>query len=192
MPDIVLASSSSYRQALLQKLGLPFTAAAPDIDETPRTDETPRELVQRLAIAKAQALAERFPRHLIIGSDQVACIDSHILGKPGSVANARAKLQLASGRCVKFFTGLCLLDSASGHYQSLTEPFRVYFRNLTAAQIASYIDREMPLDCAGSFKSEGLGIALFDKLEGDDPNALIGLPLIRLAGMLERAGVATL
>lgn len=192
MPDIVLASSSSYRQSLLQKLGLPFIAAAPDIDETPRPDEPPRDLVQRLAIAKAQALAERFPRHLIIGSDQVACIDDRILGKPGSAANARAQLQLASGRCVEFFTGLCLLDSASGQYQALIEPFRVHFRNLAPAQIANYVDREMPLDCAGSFKSEGLGIALFDKLEGDDPNALIGLPLIRLVGMLEQAGVETL
>ena len=192
MPDIVLASSSSYRQALLRRLGLPFTSASPDIDETPLPGESPRELTCRLAIAKAQALAPHFPRHLIVGSDQVACIDDRILGKPGSAANACEQLRLTSGRMVEFCTGLCLLDSTSHTFQAIVEPFRVHFRTLTETQIANYVQREMPLDCAGSFKSEGLGIALFERLEGDDPNALIGLPLIRLVQMLEKAGVTVL
>lgn len=192
MPDLVLASSSPYRQALLEKLGLPFVCASPNIDETPLANESPAELTSRLATAKARALADRFPRHLIIGSDQVACIDLQILGKPGSAANAAAQLKLASGRRVEFFTGLCLLDSASGETQTRVEGFTVHFRPLSDQQIAAYIDREQPLDCAGSFKSEGLGIALFERLEGDDPNALIGLPLIQLTTMLERAGMPVL
>jgi MAF protein len=192
MPHLVLASSSRYRQALLGKLGLPFAAAAPDIDESPLPGETPRALVERLAAAKARALATRFPHHLIIGSDQVACLDDRVLGKPGTEAAAREQLRLASGRSVEFLTGLCLLDSASGIERTLTEPFRVHFRTLTETQIARYVEREQPLDCAGSFKSEGLGIALFERLEGNDPNALIGLPLIRLTHLLEQAGVAVL
>ncbi len=162
--------------------------ASPDIDETPQPDENPTELTGRLAIAKARALADRFPDHLIIGSDQVACIDMHILGKPGSAANAIAQLKLASGRRVEFFTGLCLLNSANGEVQTRVELFTAHFRPLSDQQISTYIERERPLDCAGSFKSEGLGIALFERLEGDDPNALIGLPLIQLTSMLERAG----
>lgn len=192
MPELVLASSSTYRQALLKKLGLPFQCASPDIDESALPGETPQELTARLAIAKALALATRFPRHLIIGSDQVASIDNETLGKPGSEANARNQLRQASGRRVEFFTGLCLLNSETGAIQTSVERFAVHFRPLTDAQISSYINKEMPLDCAGSFKSEGLGIALFERLEGDDPNTLIGLPLIRLTKMLEKAGLPVL
>lgn len=192
MPHLVLASSSRYRQALLGKLGLPFTAASPDIDESPLPGETPRALVERLAAAKARALTTRFPHHLIIGSDQVACLDERILGKPGTGAAACEQLRLASGRSVEFLTGLCLLDSASGVEHTLTEPFQVHFRTLTETQIARYVEREQPLDCAGSFKSEGLGIALFERLEGNDPNSLIGLPLISLISLLEQAGVTVL
>jgi len=192
MPELVLASSSTYRQALLKKLGLPFLRASPDVDETALPGETPLELTARLAIAKARALAPRFPTHLIIGSDQVASIDGKILGKPGSEANACDQLRQASGRRVEFFTGLCLLNSETDAIQMSVERFTVHFRTLTKAQISSYIKKEMPLDCAGSFKSEGLGIALFERLEGDDPNTLIGLPLIRLTQMLEAAGLPVL
>lgn len=192
MPELVLASSSHYRQALLQKLGIPFVSANPDIDETQLPDETPAQLCLRLAIAKARALATHFPKHLIIGSDQVACIDHHTLGKPRTVAKACEQLQLASGRRVDFMTGVCLLNSATGTIDATTEAYSVYFRALNPSQIAAYVDKEKPLDCAGSFKSEGLGIALFDRLQGDDPNTLIGLPLIRLTRMLESAGIAVL
>jgi len=192
MPHLVLASSSRYRQMLLGKLDLPFEAAAPDIDESSLPGEQPRALVHRLAIAKAQALTDRFPNHLIIGSDQVACLDGHILGKPGTAERACEQLRLASGRSVEFLTGLCLLNSATQTFEAAVESFRVHFRTLSEMQISRYVAREQPLDCAGSFKSEGLGIALFEKLEGDDPNTLIGLPLIRLVQMLERAGLPVL
>src|SRR5690606_11614848 len=188
----VLASSSRYRQMLLGKLDLPFEAAAPDIDESPLPGEQPRALVHRLAIAKAQALTDRFPNHLIIGSDHVSCLDGHILGKPGTAERACEQLRLASGRSVEFLTALCLLNSATQTFEASAESFRVHFRTLSEMQISRYVAREQPLDCAGSFKSEGLGIALFEKLEGDDPNTLIGLPLIRLVQMLERAGLPVL
>lgn len=184
----MLASSSRYRRALLEKLGLDFIADSPAIDESAQPGETPAALVERLAREKAQALATKYPRHLIIGSDQVACLDGEILGKPGNAVRARQQLQAASGRHVLFLTGLCLLDSESGVLQSVVEPFAVEFRMLSAAQIDRYLEREQPFDCAGSFKSEGLGIALFERLEGDDPNALVGLPLIRLVTLLEAAG----
>ncbi|MET0380017.1 MAG: nucleoside triphosphate pyrophosphatase [Spongiibacteraceae bacterium] len=192
MPELVLASSSPYRQALLKKLGLSFVCASPDIDETPRPGESPVELTRRLAAAKAHALADRFPHHLIIGSDQAACIDRQVLGKPGSAANAISQLKLASGRRVEFFTGLCLLNSVNNKNQVLVDRFTVHFRKLSDQQIATYVEREQPLDCAGSFKSEGLGIALFERLEGDDPNTQIGLPLIQLTRMLEHAGMPVL
>lgn len=192
MPELVLASSSRYRQALLQKLGIPFVSASPDIDESRLPGEPAIQLCLRLAVAKARALATRFPEHLIIGSDQVARLDNHTLGKPGTKAKAREQLRLASGKRVDFLTGICLFNSATGAIDTAAEPYSVYFRTLTPAQIADYIEKEEPLDCAGSFKSEGLGIALFERLEGDDPNALIGLPLIRLTRMLESAGVTVL
>lgn len=189
MPALVLASGSAYRRALLEKLGLPFAWESPDVDETARPGESAQALVERLARAKAGALAGRYPRHLIIGSDQVACLDGQILGKPGDAANARRQLRAASGRRVDFFTGLCLLDSATGECRSLVEPFAVIFRSLTDENIERYLERDRPFDCAGSFKSEGLGIALFERLEGSDSNALIGLPLIRLVDLLAQAGV---
>lgn len=186
---LVLGSTSPFRYELLKKLALDFKTAAPDIDETRLPGETPESLVQRLALEKARAVVQYYPQALIIGSDQVACIDDEILGKPGSRENAIMQLQKASGRMVTFQTGLCLLNSASGRHQVLTEPYRVHFRTLSQAQIERYVDHEKPLNCAGSFKSEGMGICLFQRLEGDDPNTLIGLPLIRLIKMLEQEGV---
>jgi MAF protein len=186
---LVLASSSPYRSALLGRLGLPFETAVPQVDESRRPGEPPQVLVLRLAEAKARAVARERPDALIIGSDQVASIDDQILGKPGNRARAVAQLEHASGRCVVFQTGLCLLNAVTGRTQTLVEPFRVHFRPLTRARIEAYLDREAPYNCAGSFKSEGLGIALFERLEGDDPSALIGLPLIRLVTLLESEGL---
>ncbi|HET8711423.1 MAG TPA: Maf family protein, partial [Spongiibacteraceae bacterium] len=146
-------------------------------------------LSARLAQAKAQALTARFPAHLIIGSDQVASLDDRILGKPGNPENAKHQLHTCSGRRVEFLTGLCLLDSAAGSAKTIVEPFAVEFRHLSDDQIDNYLAREQPFDCAGSFKVEGLGIALFERLEGNDPNTLIGLPLIQLTTLLQQAGV---
>ena len=187
---LVLASTSGFRKQLLEKLNLPFVTASPDADETAQENETPEQLVQRLSIAKAEAIVPDFPNHLIIGSDQVACIDGEILGKPGSFDNALAQLRNASGKTVTFYTGLTLINSSTGNRQTACETFNVHFRNLNDAQITRYLQLEQPYNCAGSFKSEGLGISLFEKLEGDDPNSLIGLPLIRLIQMLDREGIA--
>lgn len=192
MRPLVLASTSPFRRALLQRLGLPFDTASPGSDESPLPGETPQALVVRLAEAKARAVAAAFPRHLIIGSDQVALLDDEVLGKPGDHARATAQLAAASGRTVRFLTGLCLLNSESGRTQTCSEPFDVQFRPLSKAQIEAYLRAEQPYNCAGSFKSEGLGIALFERLQGDDPNALIGLPLIRLVSMLAEEGVDVL
>lgn len=189
MRPLVLASSSVYRRELLQRLQLPFTSCSPNIDERPLADETPQTLVQRLAVAKARALRAQFLQHLIIGSDQVAVLDGQILGKPGTAAAAIAQLTAVSGRSVTFYTGLCLLDSASGTIQVDCVPFTVHFRTLSPEQISRYTEREQPLDCAGSFKSEGLGISLFRATEGEDATSLIGLPLIRLCDMLSQAGI---
>jgi septum formation protein len=192
MHSIVLASSSPYRRQLLEQLKLPFEWSSPDIDETVLPDEEPMALVKRLALAKARALATQFPQHCIIGSDQVACLNGNILGKPGTLNNARRQLRACSGRRVGFLTGLCLLDSSNGSFETIVEPFTVIFRTLSNEQIDNYLTREQPFDCAGSFKVEGLGIALFECLEGADPNALIGLPLIRLVTLLQRAGIAVI
>ncbi len=189
-PRLVLASTSPFRQALLERLGLPFETAAPSIDESIHASEKPQQLVQRLSSLKARAVAATHPDSLIIGSDQVACVDDHILGKPGNRENAIAQLQLASGKPVVFHTGLCLLNSGTDTEQVLCESFRVHFRRLSLEQIERYVDREQPFGCAGSFKSEAFGIVLFTRLEGDDPNALIGLPMIRLVDMLSKEGVA--
>ncbi len=186
---LVLASTSPFRRALLERLGLPFTTAAPEVNETRLPGEPPQVLVLRLAEAKARAVAPVHPGALIIGSDQVACIDDQVLGKPGDRDQAIAQLQRASGRAVVFQTGLCLLNTMTGRAQTLVEPFRVHFRPLTVERIEGYLDRERPYNCAGSFKSEGLGIALFERLEGDDPSALVGLPLIRLVTLLESEGL---
>ncbi len=171
------------------KLGLPFVCAAPNIDESPIDNETPQQLVARLAEQKAQAVAADHPNSLIIGSDQVAILDGDIIGKPGDHAHAIKQLSRASGKTVTFHTGLSLYNSHTQLSQTEVVPFTVHFRELTASQIENYLQKEQPYNCAGSFKSEGLGISLFEKLEGDDPNTLIGLPLIRLIKMLENQGV---
>lgn len=189
MRQLVLASTSPYRQALLAKLQLPFTTAAPSTDETPYPGESAEDLVLRLAIAKARALGEAFPDSLIVGSDQVYVLNGAICGKPHTEENARAQLRAASGNSVVFYTGLALFDSRDGSVQSRVEPFSVDFRPLSDAEIARYVALEQPLNCAGSFKSEGLGITLFERLSGRDPNTLVGLPLIALAEMLRQAGV---
>lgn len=197
MRKLILASSSPYRAQLLARLEIPFEAFSPDVDEHPRTGETPEQLVSRLALTKARALVSRHPDALIIGSDQVAvpteaAEGAALLGKPGTAARAREQLARLSGRSVIFLTGLCLLDAASGQDQTRVVTTRVQFRPLDAREIERYVAREQPLDCAGAFKSEGLGIALFEAIEGDDPNALVGLPLIELCRMLGRAGVDVL
>jgi len=189
---LILASSSPYRQTLLAKLGLRFEAASPSIDETALAKETPEALCKRLAEEKARALAQRFPAHLIIGSDQVAMLEGTQLTKPGNQAKTIAQLQAASGKAVEFYTSVCVLNSETG--DALTDMDRTvaHFRKLTDAQIEGYVAREPAYDCAGGFKSEGLGVALLDKLETSDPNALVGLPLIRLVRLLEKFGVEPL
>lgn len=189
MPRLVLASTSPFRKAILEKLVLSFEVFAPDVDESPLPDESPHQLVERLACAKARKVAEAFSDALIIGSDQVAVIDDQIIGKPGDHTQAIKQLQQASGKTVSFLTGLCLYNAATSQYQSEVVPFKVIFRALSAQQIENYLQAEQPYNCAGSFKSEGLGIALFERLEGEDPNTLIGLPLIRLIRMLEKEGL---
>ncbi|MCC5854995.1 MAG: septum formation inhibitor Maf [Idiomarina sp.] len=186
---IVLASSSPYRRALLERLNLSFIAVAPEIDESPHPNETPDALVKRLATNKAKALSDSYPGHLIIGSDQVAVFQQQILGKPGSSEAAIQQLTQFSGHAVSFLTGLSVLNTQTGEQRTIVEPFQVYFRSLTENEIITYIKEEQPLDCAGSFKSEGLGITLFERMEGNDPNALIGLPLIQLLSMLRSFGV---
>ena len=186
---IVLASASPFRKMLFEKLRLVFETDAPDIDERCHAGEMPQQLVRRLSVSKAQAVAECYPDALIIGSDQVAADAGTILGKPGDHARAMAQLKGLVGRTVTFYTGLCLYNSFSGHTQVEVIPSTVVFRQLGEAQIERYLRMEQPYNCAGSFKSEGLGIALFERLQGDDPNALIGLPLIRLIYMLEKEGV---
>lgn len=188
--NLTLASTSRYRKALLEKLGLPFDCAAPDVDERPLAEESAQALVARLARAKAQAIADGRDHGLIIGSDQVCVCDGRILGKPDTIDNAIAQLMAAQGRSVTFYTGLCVLDAATGQAHQLVEPFTVHFRTLDEAAIRRYVEAELPLDCAGSFKCEGMGIVLFKGLEGRDPNALIGLPLIGLIELLDRHGIA--
>lgn len=190
--NLVLASTSIYRKELLARLGLSFETVAPEVDETPRPDEAPERLVRRLAEAKARAAAVRFPDALIIGSDQVAVIEGLILGKPGDHPRAAAQLRAASGRRMKFLTGLCLLNSRRDTVEVDVIPVGVAFKSLSDAEIENYLRRERPYHCAGAFKSEALGIALCERIEGDDPTALIGLPLIRLTAMLAAQGVAVI
>ncbi len=190
MPALLLASSSPYRRELLERLQLPFTWRSPSIDETRREGEAAIDLVRRLAEQKARALAGQYTEHLIIGSDQVAVLDDgQILGKPHDLPRAQKQLRAASGSSVTFLTGLALLNSQSGHCQVGCIPFTVHFRSLSDAQIARYLEREQPFDCAGSFKSEGLGISLFRSTEGEDSTSLVGLPLIRLVDMLINEGI---
>lgn len=187
-PDLVLASTSPFRRELLERLMLPFETCAPEVDETPVPGETPEEMVRRLAVAKARAGAALHPGTLVIGSDQCAAYDGRILGKPGNHEQAVEQLTALSGRRVVFYTGLCLLDGRKGETQEAVIPYPIRFKKLTATQIETYLKRERPYRCAGSIRSEGLGIALFEAMEGEDPTALVGLPLIRLTQMLERAG----
>lgn len=189
MPHLVLASTSPFRKQILEKLQLEFSTDSPHIDESRLEGESPEQLVARLAEQKAMAVAERHPDSLIIGSDQVAVNDGQILGKPGDHEKAVTQLKSASGKRVTFLTGLCLYNSATGDSQVEVVPFGVVFRDLSDSQIDNYLKAEKPYNCAGSFKSEAMGIALFERLEGEDPNTLIGLPLIRLVRMLEAEGV---
>lgn len=186
--QLVLASTSPYRRALLQRLQVPFDCMPPDVDETALPGESPRELASRLASAKAAAIAGRQPGALVIGSDQVASLAGHPLGKPGSLERARAQLLACSGKTVTFYTGLALECRARELSLATVETFRVHFRPLDEAAVERYLAREPALDCAGSFKVEGLGITLFRALEGRDPTALEGLPLIALTDLLQTAG----
>lgn len=190
MPQkLILASSSPYRRELLERLKIPFEVTAPEVDETPHPGETPDKLVERLAIEKAQKIAGKTRGALVIGSDQVAVYNGNIVGKPHSHDTAVQQLREASGRTVTLYTGLALINADTQRIQREIIPFRVTFRRLTDDQIESYLRKEQPYSCAGSVKSEGLGIALLEKFEGDDPNTLIGLPLIRLVRMLENEGI---
>lgn len=191
-PQIVLASTSPYRQSLLAKLGLPFLTTNPKTDETPLPGENPKALALRLAEAKARAVANDFPNALIIGSDQVAVLDDQIFGKPGNHENAVKQLQTLRGRTVNFYTALCLLDTRNNTTQVEGVPTLVTFRDLSDSEIENYLRREQPYNCAGAAKSESLGIALLTAMTGDDPNALVGLPLILLCTMLRKAGVSIL
>lgn len=193
-PALLLASSSIYRRELLARLHLPFICHSPDIDESPLPNETPRALVERLAVSKARALAQSYPEHIIIGSDQVAVLDQQIIGKPLHAEGAFKQLRAASSRSVTFLTALAIIDtrktSNTPREQVDCVPFTVHFRTLSDAQILRYIDKEQPFDCAGSFKSEGLGVSLFQATEGTDATSLVGLPLIRLCDMLNTCGIA--
>ncbi|MGH8522350.1 MAG: Maf family protein [Gammaproteobacteria bacterium] len=190
--SLVLASSSPYRKALLQRLGLPFSIRVPDVDESPVPGEDPSDLALRLARTKAEAVLAHCPKALIIGSDQVAVCGGRVLGKPGHIAAACEQLMALSGRSVRFLTGLALLNSETRHMQVACISFEVHFRILHEEQIRRYLTSEQPFGCTGSFKSEGLGIALVKKMEGEDPTALIGLPLIQLVGMLRSEGIDVL
>lgn len=187
MPRLILASTSPYRRELLGRLGLPFETARPEVDETPRTDEPPAALAERLATAKALAVASAHPGAWVLGSDQVAELAGAPLGKPGNPARARTQLSHMSGQPVPFRTAVCLARTDGGH-ATVLDTTTVHFRRLSADEIARYLDAEKPFDCAGSFKSEALGITLFDAIETRDPTALVGLPLIATARLLREAG----
>ena len=192
MKTLVLGSTSPFRKVILEKLQLPFQCAKPNIDETEKQGESPQILVERLAIEKAKAVTSQFPNALIIGSDQVAVCEGEILGKPHNFTNAVVQLNKFSGKSITFYTGLCVYDNENDKSVSLVEPFIVHFKKLNQEEIENYLHAEEPYNCAGSFKSEGLGICLFSKLEGDDPNTLIGLPLIKLVELLKQQGIDVL
>ena len=191
-PELILGSTSIYRRELLERLNIPFRVVSPEIDETPLEDETPQQLVERLSLEKARSVASSNPGSLVIGSDQVAVHDGKIVGKPHTHDRAMQQLREANGKEIMLYTGLSLVNADSG--ETLTEviPFQVVFRKLTEQQLESYLLKEQPYHCAGSVKSEGLGIALLERFEGEDPNTLIGLPLIRLIRMLEHFGVCVI
>jgi septum formation protein len=189
---LVLASTSIYRSQLLSTLQIPFQTAAPDVDETPLPGESAEQTSWRLAQVKAQVVAKRFPGALIIGSDQVALLEGQQIGKPLNHDNAVRQLRTMRGKTVTFYTALCLLNAASGEMQTDVAVTKVSFRNLGDDEIERYLRKEQPYHCAGSAKTEGLGIALIGRIQGDDPNALIGLPLILLVRMLEKQGVSVI
>jgi len=190
--QLILASTSRYRREMLERLGLPFFVAAPGVDEIALAGESPRQTALRLAEAKARTVAARFEEALVIGSDQIADCAGQAIGKPGSRARAAEQLRVLSGKTVVFHTGIALVDAASGRCRTAMVDVTSTLRTLGADEIAAYLDREEPYDCAGSVRSEGLGIALFDRIESDDPTALIGLPLIALTRMLRDEGVDVL
>lgn len=194
MPEykLILGSSSIYRRELLERLQIPFSVISPEISETPLPGESPEATALRLAQEKARKIGASQPNSLIIGCDQVATLDGQQLGKPLTHDNAVKQLQLMRGRIVTFHSALCLFNSGTGNMQSQVVPYQVKFRNLSDEQIENYLLKEQPYHCAGSAKSEGLGIALMEWMRGDDPNALIGLPLIALTSMLEREGLDVL
>ena len=184
---IILASTSKYRAQCLEKLNISFKQASPICDELALKNETPKELSLRLSIEKAKSLKAQFPDHLIIGSDQTCTFDDiGIIGKPGNFENAKQQLLKASGNCLHFYTGLCVYDSKNDTYSACVETYDAFFRELSIQEIENYIHVDQPFDCAGSFKSEGFGITLFEKLQGDDPNSLVGLPLIALNNLLRK------
>ena len=189
---LVLASSSPFRKELLEKIYATFDTASPDIDESSKPNETPLTLSKRLATEKASALAINFPDHLIIGSDQVAMLGDRQLTKPGSFEKSIQQLTLSSGNTITFYTSLCVLNSKTNETIIDTDICRVHMKNLSLEEITNYVKRDKPYGCAAAFKSEGLGIALFEKIEGDDPNALVGLPLIKLANILNTMGIKVL
>jgi septum formation protein len=186
---LILGSTSRYRRELLERLRLPFDVVAPDVDETPHPGEAPRDLAVRLALAKARAVAAKHPEAVVIGSDQVADLDGEPLGKPGNHERAVKQLRRMRGRTVVFQTALAVVCASSGFEQQDLAPVRVVFRELADAEIESYLRLEEPYDCAGSARSEGLGVALLDAIDSDDPTALVGLPLIRTCRMLRAAGL---
>jgi len=190
--QLILGSTSRYRRELLERLKIAFKVAAPEVDETPLPQESPRVLAERLALAKAKAVASQFPQAVVIGSDQVADLHGQSLGKPGTHDKAVAQLRLMRGQTVVFQTAVAVVCQESGFEQHSLAAVRVKFRNLTDDEIENYLQLEKPYDCAGSAKSEGLGIALLDSIDSDDPSALIGLPLIRTCQMLRAAGIALL
>jgi len=189
---LILGSTSRYRKELLTRLRIPFETSAPDVDETPHSNESPKDLALRLALAKARAVALKYPEAVVIGSDQVADLEGIPLGKPGNHANAILQLQRMRGKTVIFQTALSVVCIATGYERTDLAEVKVKFRDLSDAEIESYLRAEEPYDCAGSAKSEGLGIALLDSIDNDDPSALIGLPLIRTCQMLREAGVKLL
>ncbi|NRF66829.1 septum formation inhibitor Maf [Aquincola sp. S2] len=186
---LILASTSRYRRELLERLRLPFEAVAPQVDETPRTGETPADLARRLALAKAGEVARRYPAAVVIGSDQVAELDGRPIGKPGTHERAVEQLRSMRGRAVIFHTAVAVLRPSTGFEQLLLAPVTVHFRDLSDADIECYLRTEQPYDCAGSAKCETLGIALLNAIHSDDPTALVGLPLIRTCAMLRAAGL---
>lgn len=188
-PPLILGSTSRYRRELLERLGLPFVTDKPEVDETPQAGESPATLAQRLALAKAQAVAARHPGAIVIGSDQVADLNGQPLGKPGTHERAVAQLQAMRGHTVVFHTALAVVHAAAGLVLQDMADVRVQFRQLSDAEIERYLRIEQPYDCAGAAKSEGLGIALLERIDNDDPSALIGLPLIRTCALLRQAGL---